>query len=157
MGDHLHVAVVGAHRPHENFEALAHEVGRLLGQAGVTVINGGGPGVMAAVSRGVKEAGGRAVGILFEGHRDDANEWLELSIPTGMGHFRNALVVRSADVVIAVGGAWGTLSEIALARCFDRPVVLLESWGLERPDGEPLDVLLATTPEEAVQLALGTA
>jgi hypothetical protein len=156
MADHpLHVAVIGAHRPNDEVDKLAHEVGRHIAEAGAVMVSGGGTGVMEAASRGAKEAGGRTIGILFEGHRSEANGWLDVAIPTGMGHLRNALVVRTADAVIAVGGAWGTLSEIALARCHDKPVVLLASWRLERPDGETLDVLIAETAEDAVRLALG--
>ena len=154
MARPLHIAVIGGHQPDDAVEELAEAVGRLIAAAGAVLVTGGGTGVMAAASRGAKQAGGRTIGILFEDDPDAANEWVDVAIPTGLGHMRNALVVRNADAVVAVGGAWGTLSEIALARCYERPVVLLASWGLERPDGEPLDVLIATDPEDAVGLAL---
>lgn len=151
----VHIAVIGAHLKNDSVEELAEVVGRQIAAAGAVLVSGGGTGVMEAASRGAKSEGGQTIGILFEDSRSSANKFLDVAIPTGMGHMRNALVVRTADVVIAIGGAWGTLSEIALARCFEKPVVLLQSWGLERPDGEPLDVLAAETPEDAVQLALG--
>jgi hypothetical protein len=149
-----HIAVVGAHQPDASLEELAEAVGRQIARAGAVLVTGGGTGVMEAASRGAKAAGGQTIGILFEGDLDGANDFLDVAIPTGLGHMRNALVVQNADAVIAVGGAWGTLSEIALARCYSRPVVLLESWRLERPDGDPVDVLVAADPAEAVALAL---
>jgi uncharacterized protein (TIGR00725 family) len=155
LGAPVHIAVIGAHLKNDSVEELAEAVGRQIGMAGAVLVSGGGTGVMEAASRGAKGEGGLTIGILFEASRSDANEFIDVAIPTGLGHMRNSLVVQTADAVIAVGGAWGTLSEIALARCHDKPVVLLASWGLERPDGEPLDVLVAETPEDAVRLALG--
>ena len=86
---------------------------------------------MEAASKGAREAGGTTLGILPEPDRSQANPWLTVSVPTGMGEARNALVVRAAHGVIAVGGEWGTLSEIAFARKTGKPVVALESWELE--------------------------
>jgi uncharacterized protein (TIGR00725 family) len=111
--------------------AVAEEVGRLLAEAGAVVVTGGRTGVMEAASKGAREAGGTTLGILPEADRREANEWVSVAVPTGMGEARNALVVRAADALVAVGGAWGTLSEIALARKTGKPVAGIGSWELE--------------------------
>jgi uncharacterized protein (TIGR00725 family) len=111
--------------------ATAEEVGRLLAEAGAIVVTGGRTGVMEAASKGAREAGGETLGILPGADRREANPWVSIAVPTGMGEARNALVVRAADALVAVGGAWGTLSEIALARKTGTPVVGIESWDLE--------------------------
>ena len=111
--------------------AVAEEVGRLLADAGAVVVTGGRTGVMEAASKGAREAGGTTLGILPGADRAEANEWVAIAVPTGMGEARNALVVRSADALVAVGGAWGTLSEIALARKAGKPVAGIDSWDLE--------------------------
>jgi hypothetical protein len=141
------VAVIGSGAAGE---AQAEAVGRLLAERDVTVVTGGRDEVMAAAARGAKSAGGTTIGILPGETREGANEWLDHVVVTGVGHARNLAVVASGDVVIAVGGAWGTLSEIALARVLGRPVVLLEpGWAVE---GEGIE--RAASPEEAVDLAL---
>ena len=114
--------------------AVAEEAGRLLAEAGAIVVTGGHSGVMEAASKGAREAGGTTLGILPGADRREANEWVSVAVPTGMGEARNALVVRAADAVIAVGGAWGTLSEIALARKTGKPVAGLDSWELDGVD-----------------------
>ena len=128
---------------------MAEEVGRLLAEAGAIVVTGGRSGVMEAASKGAREAGGTTLGILPGADRREANDWVAVAVPTGMGEARNALVVRAADGVVAVGGAWGTLSEIALARKTDKPVVGIASWdldGVERFDtaAEAVAALLHT-------------
>ena len=139
--------MIGSGAKHEE---RAEEVGRLLAEAGATLVCGGRDEVMAAAARGAKSAGGTTIGILPGESAADANEWIDHVVVTGIGHARNLAVVASGHAVIAVGGAWGTLSEIALARILGRPVVVLEpGWGVE---GE--GVVRATTPEEAVELAL---
>ena len=127
----------------------AREVGRLVAERGGTLVCGGRSGVMEAAARGAAEAGGVAIGILPDEDRRKANEFLSFSIATGTGHARNLAVVCSGDVVIAVGGEYGTLSEIGLARKVGRPVVALMSWEL----GEHVSV--ASSPEEAVEAAFG--
>ena len=129
-------------------EARAEEVGRLLAERGCKVVTGGLGEVMAAAMRGAKAAGGTTIGILPGTSRSDANEWVDHAVATGLGHMRNFAVAASGDAVIAVGGAWGTLSEIAFAKVLGRPVVILEP-GLQ-VDG----VARAATPEEAVDLVL---
>jgi uncharacterized protein (TIGR00725 family) len=141
------VSVIGSGAEHERG---AEEVGRLLAERGCTVVTGGGGEVMAAAARGAKVAGGTTIGILPGERLEDANEWADHVVVTGIGHARNLAVVASGAAVIAVGGSWGTLAEIAFARRLGRPVVLLQSgWKLEG-DG----IAHATSPAEAVALAL---
>ena len=141
-----YVAVVGPGEASPEEAAAAEEVGRRLAEAGARVVCGGLGGVMAAACRGATDQGGITIGILPGADRSEANEWVSVAIPTGLGELRNGLVVRAADAVIAVGGAYGTLSEIALALKTGLPVVGLGSWDIDgiRP---------AATPAEAVELA----
>ncbi|HEX3733832.1 MAG TPA: TIGR00725 family protein [Solirubrobacterales bacterium] len=135
---------------------LAEEVGRLLARAGATVICGGREGVVEAVSRGVAQAGGEVIGIVPGSSPEEANPFCTHVVASGIGHARNLAVVASGEVVIAVGGEWGTLSEIGHARAIGRTVVALRSWSLagrERMAGAP-GVVQAETPDEAVAAAL---
>jgi uncharacterized protein (TIGR00725 family) len=106
-------------------------VGRELAGRGAVLVCGGLGGVMEAACRGAKEAGGTTVGILPGADRAAANEFVDIAIPTGLGEARNALVVRAADALIAVGGGYGTLAEIALALKAGKRVVTLDSWEIE--------------------------
>jgi uncharacterized protein (TIGR00725 family) len=143
----VQVAVIGSGREHE---ARAEEVGRLLAERGCTVVTGGRAEVMAAAARGAKSAGGTTIGVLPGEGRDDANQWIDHAVITGIGHARNLAVVASGDAVIAVGGSWGTLAEIGFARRLGRRVVILEpGWAIE---GEGIE--RAGSPEEAVERAL---
>src|SRR6184192_2483659 len=126
----LYVAVCGPDPCSDEVGAQAEAVGRLLAGAGVVLVCGGLGGAMEAASRGASEAGGTVLGILPGTGRSGANPYLTLSIPTGMGEMRNALIVRSADAVIAVAGEFGTLSEIAFALKTGVPVVGLGTWEL---------------------------
>ena len=137
--------MIGSGREHE---APAEEVGRLLAERGCTVVTGGLGEVMAAAARGAKSAGGTTIGILPGVSRVDANEWIDHAVATGIGHARNLAVAASGDVLIAVGGSWGTLAEIGLAMRLGRRVVVLEpGWEIE-------GVERAATPAEAVDAAL---
>ncbi|MFT3864603.1 MAG: LOG family protein [Solirubrobacterales bacterium] len=152
------VAVIGAGGAGEDSEAwrLAEEVGRRLAEAGVIVVCGGGNGVMGAVSRGAAGAGGEVIGVLPGSELDGGNPDLTHVVATGIGHARNLAVVGSGEVVIAIGGEWGTLSEIGHARAIGRTVVALRTWSLVgrgRMEGAP-GVIPAETPEEAVAAAL---
>jgi len=148
MNGGSYVAVVGSGVATGELYERARKVGRLVAERGGTVVCGGRSGVMEAVARGATEAGGTALGVLPDEDRKRANEYLTYSIPTGTGHARNLAVVCSGDVVIALGGEYGTLSEIGLALKVGRLVVSLGSWDL----GE--HVILASSPEEAVEAAL---
>ncbi len=150
-----YVSVIGASLCTSRLAALAEELGERLAQHGLVVVCGGRDGVMEAVARGAGHSGGVTIGILPDADRASAAADLTFSVCSAMGHARNLSVVASGDVVIAVGGAWGTLSEIALARTVGRPVILLDSWSLAPPEGGVLDGLSqAHSPAEAVELAL---
>jgi uncharacterized protein (TIGR00725 family) len=145
----LRIAVCGSGVPDKTTDSLAEEVGRLIAQRQAVLLCGGLRGIMEAAARGAAQAGGTTVGILPGQDDSAANDYISLPLPTGLGEARNTVLVRSADVVIAIGGEWGTLSEIAFARKIGRPVVLLES---EIAAG--LDLPRANSAEEAVSLAI---
>ena len=128
-----YIAVVGAGEADADQEAVAQDVGRELAGAGAVLVCGGLGGVMAAACRGAREAGGLTVGLLPGADRAAANPWVVVPIATGMGELRNGLVVRAADGVVAVGGGFGTLSEIALALKLGRPVVGVGTWDIAAP------------------------
>jgi uncharacterized protein (TIGR00725 family) len=139
------VSVIGSGAEHD---ARAEEIGRLLAERACTLVCGGKGEVMAAAARGAKSAGGTTIGILPGETRADANEWIDHVVVTGIGHARNLAVAASGDAVIAVGGSYGTLAEIAFALRLGRRVVILE------PGWEVAGALRAKTPAEAVELAL---
>ena len=152
------VAVIGPSGAELGSEAavLGEEVGRLLAEAGVTLVCGGMGGVMAAACGGAREAGGEAIGIVPGHEVGEANEFCTHVVATGIGHARNLAVVSSGEVVIAIGGEWGTLSEIGFARAIGRSVIALRSWdlrGRERMADAP-GVMPADSAREAVDLAL---
>jgi uncharacterized protein (TIGR00725 family) len=142
-----HVAVVGRGDAGADERELAEQVGRRLAEEGAVVVCGGLGGVMEAACKGARDAGGTTVGILPGLDRREANPHVEVAIPTGLGEARNALVVRAADALVAVGGGYGTLSEIALALKTGRAVIGLGTWDLP-------DVTRAGSAAEAVEEAL---
>jgi uncharacterized protein (TIGR00725 family) len=144
----IHIAVSGAGTCSEPVRQLAEEVGREVARHDAVLVCGGLGGVMAAAARGARNAGGLTVGILPTYDPRTANRWLDVVIPSGLGHARNVLVVASGDAVIALPGEQGTLSEIALALKLGRCVVALQAWQ------DYVDVLHATSPAEAVTTAL---
>jgi uncharacterized protein (TIGR00725 family) len=151
------ISVIGKGTPDENRTPLAEEVGRLLAEAGAVVVCGGLKGVMEGAARGASEAGGTVIGIVPSSSQEEANPYCTHVIATGVGYARNLAVVASGDAVIAIGGEWGTLSEIAHARDMGRPVVALRSWqvtGSGEMEGGP-GIQAAADPAEAVRLALG--
>jgi uncharacterized protein (TIGR00725 family) len=149
------VAVAASGNASEGELAAAEAVGRALAARGAVVVTGGRGGGMEAACRGAKAAGGTTVGILPGFDRGEANDFVDVAIPTGLGEARNALVVRAADVLIAVGGGWGTLSEIALALRAGKRVIGLSTWEVAK-GGEPVDgVIVAADADEAAELALG--
>lgn len=143
----IRIAVIGGSRPGRQAVETAFEVGRLIARAGAVVVCGGLGGVMEAASHGAREEGGLVLGILPGGSPADANPWVDVPIATGLGYTRNALVVMNADAVIAVDGEYGTLSEIAYGKIHGKRVVGLGTW-------EVKGIVAATTPEEAVRMAL---
>ena len=150
------MAVIGKGTPDAELTAVAEEVGRRLAEAGVVVVCGGLAGVMEGVARGASVAGGTVIGIVPGSAPEQANEYCTHVVATGVGQARNLAVVSSGDAVIAIGGEWGTLSEIAFARQLGRRVVALSSWKLSGGgmiEGGP-GIESAAGPAEAVELAL---
>lgn len=153
----LIVAVIGGSTCSPREAQWAESVGQFLARAGATLLCGGGAGVMQAASRGASAAGGLVVGVLLGASADEANPFVHVPIVSGMGEARNAIIARSAQAVIAIGGEYGTLSEIAFALRFGVPVVCLGSWNLTRPDGQATPLHHVSSPDEAVRLALALA
>ena len=147
MAHRPYVAVIGPSDATSQQERAAEAIGRGLAGAGAIVVCGGLSGVMAAACHGAAAAAGVTVGLLPGTDRTTASEWVQIALPTGLGELRNGLVIRAADAVIAVGGAYGTLSEIALALRTNVPVIGLDTWEIEGIDR-------VGTPAEAVQRAL---
>ena len=153
MSKDVYIAVVGPSAATPAEHALGEEVGRLIAEAGAVLVCGGLGGLMEAAASGCTQAGGRSVGVL-PGERSQANPYLTVVVATGMGEARNAIVVRTADVVIAVAGEFGTLSEIALALKLGKPVVGLGTWELGKSGRSVEAIVRATSPADAVSTAL---
>ena len=151
------VSVIGGSRCSRREAELAEEVGAELARRGVTLVCGGLTGVMAAACKGARSAGGTTVGILPGKRREDANPYVDIPIVTGIGEARNAIITRTAQAVIAIGGSYGTLSEIAFALAFGVPVVGLGTWEMRRDGHSPAPIIRAATPEEAVVQAIALA
>ena len=144
----IHIAVSGAGTCSEPVLQLAEEVGRQIARHDAVLVCGGLGGVMEAAARGARDAGGLTVGILPTYDSRTGNQWLDVVIPSGLGHARNVLVVASGDAVIALPGEYGTASEIALALKLGRCVVALQAWQ------EYVGVLHAASPADAVATAI---
>lgn len=147
----LRIGVIGSSNARGATLELASEVGARVAEAGATLVCGGLGGVMEAAARGARDRGGLTVGILPGGRASEANAFVDLPIPTGLGEARNVLVVRASQAVIGIAGGWGTLSEAAFCLKLDVPLIFLQS---ELPD---LPVPRARTAEEAVTWALDEA
>lgn len=143
-----HVGVIGAGDCDAALAALAEAVGRRIAEAGAVLVCGGAGGVMEATCRGAKTAGGLTVGILPGKDRAEANEYVDVAVATGINEARNLAIIRTADVLVAVGGSYGTLSEIGFALKAGKRVVGLETWDIK-------GVEKADSPEAAVSVALG--
>lgn len=150
----IFVAVVGEGRCTSENYSLAEAVGRLLARRGTAVVCGGLGGVMEAACKGAKAAGGLTIGILPGVSSQEANPYVDVPIVTGLDQARNVIVVRSAQAVIAVGGQYGTLSEIAFALKLGIPVVGLGTWQVAKEGKRVRDIVEVSTPEEAVETAL---
>ena len=140
------IGVIGGHRCTYEVEQIAKKLGKKLAKVVTILVSGGLSGTMKAVCQGFKEAGGITIGIIPSYNKDDANEYVDIVLPTGIGLARNVLVVNSADVVVALPGEAGTLSEIAYCLQFGIPVISLNSWDIP-------GVIKAKTIEEAAQRA----
>ena len=151
----IFITVIGASDCSAEETRIAEEVGRELARRGVTLICGGLEGVMEAACRGAASQGGVTIGILPGNSREDANPYVRIPIVTGMGYTRNAIVAKSGQAVIAIGGSYGTLSEIAYALQNDIPVISLGTWSLARGGVVDSSIIVAQNPVDAVEKALG--
>ncbi len=141
------IAVIGGRDATKEQLRLAEEVGREIALSGSVLLTGGLSGVMEAASKGAKEAGGTVVGVLPQDEKGWANPYVDIPIATGLGIGRNVIIARTADALIAVGGGYGTLSEIAFGLQLGKPVIGLQSWEIK-------GVIKARTPKEAVSLSV---
>ena len=153
-GERPYVAVIGSSEAHAELAAAAEAVGLRLAEQGAVLVCGGLGGVMEAACRGALSAGGMTVGVLGDADRRRANPFVEVALATGIGEARNAIVAGAADAVIAVGGEYGTLSEIALAMRAGKPVIGLDTWELARAGRPDERIVRAASPEQAVEMAL---
>ncbi len=131
MAQKVTISVIGGHKMDRKVEQIAHEVGHIIAQVGGVLVCGGLDGVMAAASRGAKEAGGLTIGILPGNNKNHANPFIDIALPTSIGYARNAIVACSADIMIALPGSHGTRSEICYGLVFDRPVIDLGNWNIK--------------------------
>jgi len=145
--DRIRVGVIGGARPESKFRTIAFEVGRGIAEKGAILICGGLSGVMEAAARGAKKSGGLCVGILPGNSVKDANPYIDIAIATGMGYSRNHLVVMNSDVLIAIDGEYGTLSEIAYGCVHGKKIIGIGTWDIE-------GIVPVETAEEAVDKAL---
>lgn len=149
------ITVIGESHASPEIAKLAEEVGVEIAKAGAVLVCGGLKGVMEAAAKGAKCADGVTIGILPSSNREDANPYIDYPIVTGIGYARNKLVIKTGHAVIAIGGYYGTLSEIAFALGYKIPVVGLNTWQMIHHDGQmDKGVLRVNTPKEAVALAL---
>jgi uncharacterized protein (TIGR00725 family) len=153
----LIITVIGAGSPTPEIDELAEQVGRELAKRGATIVCGGLGGVMAAACRGAKSAGGATIGILPGNDPSEANPWVDVPICTGLGYARNVIVVKTGRAVVAVGGAYGTLSEIGHALGDGIPVVALKTWELSRDGEVDSAMIVARDPVDAAEKAIGAA
>jgi len=151
---HIFVAVIGASKATSEEARLAEEVGKELALRQVTLVCGGMGGVMEAACRGASLNGGLTIGILPGNSREEANPYVQIPIVSSIGFARNIMVVKSAQAVIAIGGAYGTLSEIAYALQIELPVIALNSWSMSQNGKSDSAVIKAENALEAVTKAL---
>lgn len=149
-----YIAVIGSGQCGDDICKTAYRVGKAIAESGAILICGGLGGVMDAAAEGAKSAGGMTVGILPDHNRIGASKFLDVAIPSGIGEMRNALVVRSADALVAVSGEYGTLAEIGFALKTGKPVVGLDTWQLATSAGKNTEIIVADDPEKAVELAI---
>lgn len=149
------ISVIGESDASLEILKLAEEVGKLIAKAGCALVCGGLKGVMEAAAKGAKSAGGLTIGILPGSKREEANPYIDVPIITGLGYARNKLVVKTGQVIIAIGGKYGTLSEIGFALGYGIPVIGLKTWKLVSGSGKAdKGITYVNSPKEAVDLAL---
>ena len=157
MRRELLISVIGSSECSDEEARLAEEVGRELAKRGAILVCGGLEGVMEAACKGAAAQGGTTVGILPGDSAKDANRYVKIPIVTGMGYGRNVIVAKSGQAVIAIGGSYGTLSEIAYALQNDVPVIGLNTWSLSRAGVEDSSIIVVQSPAEAVEKAFALA
>lgn len=157
MDSRPYISVIGASECDNEEAEIAEAVGQELARRGAIIVCGGHGGVMEAVCRGAKEKGGMTVGILPEVDLRRCNPYIDVAIATGLGWARNSIVVLTGQAVIAIGGAYGTLSEIAFARIYNKTVVGIGTWKLEASRFNDPEIIIAISPVEAVDIALKAA
>ncbi len=138
------IAVIGGRRVRKELLLIAEDVGRLIAERGAVLLCGGLGGIMEASAKGAKDAGGLTLGVLPQDDKGHANPFIDVPVATGLGIGRNVIIARTADSLVAIGGQYGTLSEIAFSLQLKKPVVGIETWDI---DG----VIRAETPEDAVR------
>ncbi|MBA7643888.1 hypothetical protein ES703_51622 [subsurface metagenome] len=148
------VAVIGGRQPSPREAKLAEEVGGELAKEGAILVCGGLGGIMEAACKGAQAEGGMTIGILPGESRQAANRYVQIPIATGIGYARNVAVVKSAQAVIAIGGSYGTLSEIGHALQSGIPVISLNTWSLSKNGKQDNSIIAAQSPTEAVNKAL---
>jgi len=144
------VAVCGESDPQTSLADLAFELGRGIAQRHAVLICGGLTGVMEHAARGARAAGGLTIGLLPGDDPDQGNEYVDVAIATGLGHARNAILARTADGVVALGGGLGTLSEIALALRNGRPAIGIQTWHFDRDRRTEPELPIAASPKDAL-------
>ncbi len=147
MRNKIRIGVIGGASPDPKYRQIAHEVGQRIGKKGAILVCGGLGGIMEAASRGAKKNGGITIGILPGISHEDANDYIDIPIATGMGYTRNSLVAMNADVLIAVDGQYGTLTEIAYGNIYGKKVIGIGTWDIQ-------GVVKVDSAEQAVDLAL---
>ncbi|TET53574.1 MAG: TIGR00725 family protein [Actinobacteria bacterium] len=150
----MYIAVVGSSEPDPQNEKIAYELGKLIAKNGATLICGGLGGIMNAAAKGVNEAGGTSIGILPSDSRSNSSEYLTFALSTGLGEARNTVIAKSADVMIAIGGEFGTLSEISFALKAMKPVIGINTWHLSKNDKEAEAIARAKDAQDAIDLAI---
>ena len=144
------IAVCGESDPQTSLADLAFELGRGIAERNAVLVCGGLTGVMEHAARGARAAGGLTIGLLPGEDPDDANEYVDVAVATGLGHARNAILARTADGIVAVGGGLGTLSEIALALRNRRPTIGIKTWRFDRQDRTEPELPVAKNATEAL-------
>jgi uncharacterized protein (TIGR00725 family) len=148
------IGVIGASQPPEELLPIAEKVGKEIAKRGGILICGGMGGIMEFACKGAKSEGGITVGILPTMTRDAANPYIDIPIVTGMGYARNIIVVLSSEAIIAIDGAFGTLTELAFALHFGIPIVGIRTWHMESEYTEVKGIIYIEEPEEAVRIAM---
>jgi uncharacterized protein (TIGR00725 family) len=151
----IKISVIGGSKVDTDIYQLAYRVGREIARKEAVLICGGLTGIMEAACKGAKKEGGLTIGILPTQNENDANEYVDIVIPTGMGYARNVSIILSAHAVIAINGSYGTLSEISYTLTYKKPIIGLKTWDAQPYYSENTPFIIrAETAEEAVRIAM---